>query len=83
VRVIELMLHFVPLVILAVLLLKGCYVGEARIVAARERALPRSRARRRARQRWRPAAERTPRSLALRLALVVRGPPAAARAAAA
>jgi hypothetical protein len=83
VRVIELMLHFVPLVVLGVLLLKGCYVGEARIVAARERALPRPRGRRRAPQRWRPAAERAPRSLALRSARGVRGPPAPARAAAA
>jgi hypothetical protein len=74
------LLHFVPLVVLAVLLLTRRYVGEAKIVAIRERARLRPPARRRARQRWRPAAERAPRALLLRCTRVVRGPPAAARA---
>src|SRR6187431_373586 len=51
----DLLLHFAPLLAVLVLLLQGGYVGESRIVAARERALPRPRVRRRARQRWRPA----------------------------
>jgi hypothetical protein len=78
----DLLLHFAPLVVLAVLLLKGCYVGEARIVARWERARSRPPARRRVAQRWRPAAERAPHSALQRAAQVVRGPPVAPCAAA-
>jgi hypothetical protein len=76
------LLHFVPLVVLAVLLLTRRYVGEAKIVAIRERARPRAPARRRVPQRWGPAAERAPRALLLHCTRVVRGPPAAPGAAA-
>jgi hypothetical protein len=82
VAVVLALLHFAPVVVLAALLLTRRYVGEAKIVALRERARPRPHGRRRVRQRWPPAAERAPRALLLRCTRVVRGPPAAFRAAA-
>jgi hypothetical protein len=71
---VEVVLSLAPLVLLAGLLLLGCFPGE-RAILARRPAAPAPRLRPAAR-RWRPAVERAPTSELERTSHRRRGPPA-------